>query len=54
MWFWKNNGPRPPLAPDEVLALLFFTFDVYFVTWLVRGSLTGMYDIYLILHGMRF
>lgn len=29
-WFWKNNGPRPPIDPHTLLILMLFAFDLYY------------------------
>jgi hypothetical protein len=39
MWFWKNNGPRPPWGPDEILGSLGVVLDFWMWCWLLRMCL---------------
>jgi hypothetical protein len=42
MWYWKNNGPRPPYSTEEIIAMLLLVWIVKAMTVLCMDSIEGM------------
>lgn len=49
MWFWKNNGPRPPTSNDDALIALASVCIVFVFVRFVQIAFIGGYQAYTIL-----
>jgi hypothetical protein len=47
MWYWKNNGPKPPWDNDEIVLILAGLIDITAMSWFLRYVLVSAYNSYL-------
>lgn len=49
MWHWKNNGPRDPLDPEDVLLLTCKVMFIVGLYWIISAELQAAWNIFAIL-----
>jgi hypothetical protein len=54
MWFWKNNGPRPPISNEEAMLAFAVVCIVIAVCVIVQNGLLAIYQGIELLDGVRF